>query len=437
MEDFDISALLLYLLSALLVQCYWLRRHIFGVFDPLLYFVVSSAFAMTLAALTVDSPVVLWRVFMYFACFWAGFTVSCGKAPSPLPARTIHVGNIDFFVRLVLVGAAMMIILNAIGWISRGIPLLSDNPSLAKVDSLTGGLGFIRRFNWGVGVFVLIGSLFWFLATRSAVSFAVMVIVCFMTALGGSKASLLPILFAAGLYGTRPFESTKITDFSRQLRRAFPIIGLLVIVPVFAVLLVENEGWQQVLNSLAIRLLYFGDVMLYWGQQDVRNTFAGLGPLDYPGHLLNGVTGFLRITRYDMPLGTTMVNATLDRFAEFDSAIGPNTPFYVKGEVFFGAFAAPLYAFAVGALFKWFRVQFFRYRGHSLTRYSVLVTVIVLAGSLPIEDSLFVAQLFDFVVFFPLIYLITSCSDALLPRSARIPGTKRRSRNAGITSPGH
>lgn len=426
MDDFDISALLLYLLSALLLQCYWLRRHIFGVFDPLLYFVISSAFAITLTALTVDSPLLLWRVIMYFVCFWAGFSVSCRKAPSPLPARAIYVDNIDFFVRLVLVGAATMIILNAIGWISRGIPLLSDNPSLEKVDSLTGGLGFIRRFNWGVGVFVLIGSLYWFLAKRSAASVAVTVLVCFMTALGGSKASLLPILFAAGLYRTRPFESKKITDFSRQLRHAFPVIGLLVVVPVFAVLLVENEGLQQALNSLAIRLLYFGDVMLYWGQQNVRNTFAGLGPLDYPGHVLNGVTGFLRLTGYDMPLGTTMVNATLDQFAEFDSAIGPNTPFYVKGEVFFGAFAAPLYAFGIGALFKWLRVQFFRYSGHSLTRYSVLATVIVLAGALPIEDSLFVVQLFDFAVFFPFIYLITSCTDALLPRSSRIPGTKNK-----------
>lgn len=426
MDDFDISALLLYLLSALLVQCYWLRRHIFGVFDPLLYFVVSSAFAITLSALTVDSPLVLWRIIIYFMCFWAGFTVTCWKAPSPLPARTIPAGNIDFFVRLVLVGAVAMIILNTIGWISRGIPLLSDNPSLEKVDSLTGGLGFIRRFNWGVGVFVLIGSLYWFLAMRSVASVAVMVLVCFMTALGGSKASLLPILFAAGLYTTRPFQSKKITGFSRQLHRAFPVIGLVVIVPVFAVLLVENEGLEQALNSLVIRLLYFGDVVLYWGQQDVRNTFAALGPLDYPGHLLNGITGFLRITGYDMPLGTTMVNATLNRYAEFDSAIGPNTPFYVKGEVFFGPFAAPLYAFGIGALFKWVRVQFFRYSGHSLTRYSVLATVVVLAGALPIEDSLFVVQLFDFAVFFLLIYLMTSGIDTLWPRASRIPGSKSK-----------
>lgn len=406
MDDFDLSKLLLYLLSAFGVQWFCLRRHIFGVFDPLLYYVVSSAFAVTLSVLTVNNPAMLWRLIIYFSFFWAGFCMTCTRAPLPLPARRVNVDDIDFFVKLVVVGVIAMIVLNAIGWISRGIPLLSDNPSTAKVDTLTGGLGFIRRFNWGVGVFVLIGSLYWLLTKRSVAAAAVLTIVSLMIALGGSKSALAPLLFAAGLYTTRPFQSKNTADFSRHLRRAFPVIALLAIVPVFAVLLVENEGFQLAVSALMIRLLYFGDVMLYWDQQDVRNALAGLGPLDYPGHLLNGITGFLRVTSYDMPLGTIMVNTTLDRFAEFDLSIGPNTPFYVKGEIFFGPFLAPLYAFGVGSLFKWFRALFFRYSGRSLTRYCALATLVTLAGSLPIEDSLFVAQLFDFAVFFPLIYLI-------------------------------
>ena len=429
MDDFDTNAIVLYLLCALLVQCFWLRRHIFGIFDPLLYYVVSSAFAITLTALTADTPSVLWRVILYFVFFWAGFSLAFRKAPRPLPARKLYVGNIDFFVRLILVGMVVMIVLNAIGWIASGIPLMSSNPSIEKVDNLTGGLGFIRRFNWGVGVFVLIGSLYWVLAARSTASVAVLATVSLMTALGGSKSALLPVLFAAGLYTTRPFRSNKSPAFSRQLTLAFPIIALLAIAPVFAVLLVENGGLKQAFSALVIRLLYFGDVMLYWGHQDVRNAFAGLGPLDYPGHLFNGITGLLRITGYDTPLGTSMVNSTLSRLTELDSSIGPNTPFYVKGEVFFGPFLAPLYAFGVGTVFKWFRVKFFRYTGHSLTRYSVLATLVILAGALPIEDSLFVSQLFDFAIFFPLIYLIASIIELVWPRRERT----RRAKSTGLS----
>ena len=419
MSDYDIPALFLYMLCAFLVQLVWVRRHIFGIFDPLLYFIVSSAFAITLSALTVDSELVLARVVGSFVFFWMGFSFTCRRAPLPLPARSIQVHDIEFFIRLVLVGAIAMLALNSIGWVARGVPLLSDNPSVEKVDSLTDGLGFIRRFNWGAGVFVLIGSLYWYLARRTFASVAVLVTISFVIALGGSKSALLPVLFAVGLYLTRPFSSRKHGDFALPLKRSLPVIALLAAVPVAAVLLVENDGLQQAVTALSIRLLYFGDVMLYWGREDVRNMFAGLGPLDYPAHLLNGVTGFLRITGYDTPLGTRMVNATLDRFSELDSAIGPNTPFYVKGEVFFGPFAASLYAFTIGALYKWFRVRFFRYAGHSLTRYSVLATLITLTNALPIEDSLFIVQLFDFAVFFLLLYLITLFVDLVWPRRGR------------------
>ena len=416
MSDYNIPALFSYMLCAFLLQLVWARRHIFGIFDPLFYFIVSSAFAITLSALTVDSELVLARVVSSFVFFWAGFSLTCRQAPLPLPARRILVNDIEFFIRLVLVGAIAMLALNYLGWAARGVPLLSDNPSVEKVDGLTDGLGFIRRFNWGVGVFVLIGSLYWFLGKRSFASVAVLVTISVVIAQGGSKSALLPVLFAAGLYLTRPFSLRKHEDFALPLRSALPVIALLAAFPVATVFLVENEGLEQAVTALSIRLLYFGDVMLYWGQEDVRNMFAKLGPLDYPAHLVNGVTGFLRVTGYDTPLGTRMVNATLDRFSELDSAIGPNTPFYVKGEMFFGPFAASIYAFSIGALYKWFRVRFFRYAGHSLTRYSALATLMTLTTALPIEDSLFIVQLFDFGVFFFLIYFVTLFVDVILPR---------------------
>jgi hypothetical protein len=111
-----------------------------------------------------------------------------------------------------------------------------------------------------------------------------------------------------------------------------------------------------------------------------------------------------------------MVNTTLGSLAELDSAIGPNTPFYVKGELFFGPYGAPFYAFNVGMLFKWIRSQFFQYAGESLTRYTVLATLVVLSGALPVEDSLFVVQFFDFAIFFALIYLTARIVDLALPR---------------------
>lgn len=419
LEDFEFTRLSLYLLCTFLVQYIWLRRHIFSIFDPLFYFVASTTFALTLSILIIDSPAVLWRVVLSVTLFLVGFTLTGRKPPRPIPACEVEVVDVEFFVKIIVAGAAAMIIFNSIGWVLRGIPLISNNPSLEKVDGLTGGLGFIRRFNWGIGVFVLIGSLYWHLATRSAASIAIFILIAITTALGGSKAALLPIIFAAGLYTARPFKSKRATNMPQKLKLAFPVITFLAIIPVVAVLLIENESIPQAFDALAVRLLYFGDVMLYWSRQDVRSAFSNLGPLDYPGHLFNGITGFLRLTDYDTPLGTIMVNVTLERWAELTSSIGPNTPFYVKGEVFFGPIVAPLYAFTVGMILKWFRVQFFGYTGHSLTRYSFLATLVILSSALPTEDSLFVVQLFDFLVFFSIIYFLILIPQRLLRRGNR------------------
>jgi len=386
-----------------------LRGRLPSVLDPLVYFLVTSAFSLTLGTFVIADASLVLRVYTYFACFYAGLLVVLGRRSfAPAPAAAWIDGRAEHF-RAVLIGCVLIYVaLNAILWYRSGLILFSDDPSLQKSEAYMGGLGFVRRFNWSVGAFLLVATVYWALWEIRPASVVALVVVAATAVVSGSKAALLPAVVAIGMYLARPFASRSGRDASPCLRPLVPFVALAAAVPVAAVLIVENGDLVGAFNAFVVRLFYFGDVLIYWGDDGLRQHFSSALPLDYIQNTFGSVLGALRLVDYGNPIGSQFVQYTLPPNVDVSEGIGPNLPFYVSGELFFGMWLAPLHAFAIGAVFGAARRAFLHYRGASLLRYSVLAFLVFMSLTLTADEGLAVGQLFDFALFFLPILALSS-----------------------------
>lgn len=390
-----------------IVQYALVRQRIASIADPLVYFVVTSAFSLALGYFAVDDSWLLARIFIYFLCFYVGLNLACGRHQRTMQPLQIG-GDIRHFRAIVIVCCAIFLGLNAFMWMKSGIILLSDDPSLQKSEAYAGGFGFIRRFNWSVGVFVLIASLYWWLWERSVASALALTVAALTALTGGGKSALLPAVFAVGLFVAKPFATQRQITITARLRCAIPILLGFASVPIAIILFSENGTPREAFNAFVVRMFYFGDVLLYWGQQTVRSHFVGLGPLDYLRDTFGAVLGALRLIDYGIPIGNQFVQDTLPIGVDFSDSLGPNLPFYVRGELYLGPFFALLHAFIIGFIFGLVRRFFLNYRGRSLLKYSLMSFATVISVTLPTEEGLAVGQAFDFALYFLPIYVVTA-----------------------------
>lgn len=407
-ED-NLFILLLITFATGIVQYTLVRHQVVSIADPLIFFIVTSAFSLALGCFAIDDPWLLARIFAYFTCFYAGFRLASGRSQCPLPLLQLH-GDIRHFREIVILCSLVFLGFNTIMWIKEGIILLSDAPSLQKSEAFQGGLGFIRRFNWSVGVFVLIASLYWWLWERSAMSAFVMTIVALTAMTSGGKSALLPAVFAIGLFFTKPFGTLRKRNDTARQRLIIPLVLGIALIPVAIVLISEQGTVQGAFETFVVRMFYFGDVLLYWGQEKVRSEFADLGLLDYLCDTFGSILGMFRLMDYLIPIGNQFVRSTLPVGSDFSESLGPNLPFYTRGELYFGPVFATLHAIIIGFIFGGLRRLFLAYHGSSLLIYSLLSHLVIISGTLPVEEGLAVGQIFDLAIFFLPIYAASCVS---------------------------
>lgn len=384
-----------------LVQSLLLWRRINNIADPLVYFGLTSAFTLALACYATDSQSLYVRIVLYYLCFYAGLLIA--TRPLNLSAEPLQMNFEPRRFRIVVIASCLIFfIANTLTWAKSGVILLSEHPSLQKSEAYAGGLGFVRRINWGLGVFALIAALYWWLWERSRTALTFLILAIATSVTGGSKSALLPMIFALGMYFVNPFRPAAPRHL-RPTRKMLIAAAALATFPVAAVLMVESKADQSVLNALFVRLFYSGDIMLYWGQANLRSHFSNLGPLDYVRNSFGSLLGMLRLIDYSTPVGNQFVQYVLPVNSDYSESLGPNLPFYVRGELYFGPWFAPFHALVIGLIVGRVRMFFINYRGGSLLRYSVSVAIICLVTALPVEEGLAIGQLADFLLVFVLV----------------------------------
>ena len=405
MTTLRINDLSEYLWTVLLLSAMFLgtflfayRRRIVSVFDPLVLLAMAQTAQCVLALSYIHSQFLLFQFFASQAALVVGFLLI------PTPPRTFAVQETaiawtdrDVVIAERTVGILFLMVVAANIWLAASgpLPLFTNDPVNAKFTVYTGGgLGLVRRVNYGIGIFVPAGALLLAAKGKHKVLFAFLFAACMpIAAVGGSKG---PLLMFLQLIGYVLYRRDLLLEKMRKRLRLVSVIlvGLSIFLGIF-VLYILMKDWQLATLGLLERLLYTGDTVMYYYDPRVFPAMKSFGPIDFVSMLLNPITGLLRIAPYRAALGHWMILEYMNYSPIADDIAGPNTSFYAVGNIYFGAFFGVIYCGAVGYFLAFIRGLFLRSRNASPLRLSWFLTLAVLVYNLPNEVNLFTGPLLD------------------------------------------
>jgi hypothetical protein len=372
--------------AASLLIAYW--RFILGLLDPLNVFLIGTCACLVLInGLDWNSSVkILFTIFIVF--FWIGFAL-VGRPPADHPTIELSRNSVIELEIVLLFLCLIIIAANLYLGMTVGFPLLSANPSISKVASFTGGLGFVRRLNMGPFFFLICGcTILITIGQRRGLALTLLVVTSALVALSGSKGAILLILYAQAFAiahkGLR--ANRKSIRFVKRL--AVPSFAAACAVAI-AVMIRDNGGLGAGMIFFAKRLLYFGDTILFYFPRrgNIPELFhVGFG--DYVEYLLDPTLGMFRLKEYGVPLGTIIAGY-------LDLGFGPNAKYFVRADIFFGPIMGCVYCLIMGALSALMRRFFFTLRTGSAIYLAFALMLATSALDLAIESQTFVTNVID------------------------------------------
>ncbi len=369
------------------------RKHIISLFDPLNIFIISQIASCILAIVLIEQPLMLMQFFIAQVAFYIGFQLN--SPPRPRICPSVWTGRMVQTAELV-VGILLVILIAATIYMGvvAGFPLLSDNPTLAKTEAYTGGLGIIKRLNEGIGIFVPAGCMTLALkGTHKRLFMAAFAASMVMASLGGGKGALLSFLYIIAylLYRLDLVSSTS----AKRIRRLSKWIAIGAVVLSLFVLSQGAGSLSTAIGLLAQRILFYGDVIIYYYHPEVIRHFSNLGPLDFVFSITNPILGAFRLVDYQKPLGYLMALQTLGNNQTLASIMGPNDQYYVMSNIYFGSIFGPIYCGIVGFCVSRARQWFFDAERVSILQFISILVFAIVIFSLPVEAPLFASTLFD------------------------------------------
>jgi oligosaccharide repeat unit polymerase len=378
------------------------RKHIFSVFDPLLFYIVTQAFSIELAILEIKDWWYLGSFLISQLFFIAGFkyfTKTFTKDNNiDDTALSFENSEYKFWTYFAVFGFFFVVIANIYLIYHQGIILFSDDPTTVKVSTFEvgGGLGAVRRINWGLINLVSLVVIFLYVKTRKRLFLGVLLILLLISVSGGSKSSVLVYITILAFLGQ--FESLSQTIAFKKINTLK--IPLLVSGVTLALLIIGSNtaGFRDSVLGLGIRFLYFGDIIFYYYNVDAVTHFQQLGFIDFISYELNPFLGILRITPYLPPLSFEMVQYSFMHNESLDVVTGPNLPYYVKGHLFFGTFGGLIYSFIIGLFIAKLRNLMFS-KQVSYSRYLIILFINLSAFSFAQDSAYTLSVLFDTFIF--------------------------------------
>jgi hypothetical protein len=366
-------------------------RRILNLFDLLIFQAISQATCCTLAVYLISQPHMLLQFFCSQAAFTLGILLVkpriATKVFRPWDAASIHKAETIALTLFLILFAANMVMGAAVGF-----PIFSLDPSVAKVELYTGGFGIVKRLNESLSVYLFAASLVLSIRGIRRRTFVMVFLGNLLVAsLNGSKGSLQMALFVLA------FVLARKDLIPPRLRKTLNIAGgwLMVGASAFAItiLRIGTGDWITAFQGIALRLLFYGDVVIYYYQPRLLAQFSGQSPLAFIGWLLNSILGMTRLVEYQYPIGNQLVEAFLAGLVKLDTVQGPNALFFVVGHMFFGAIGGVIYCFGIGVLFAKIRSWYLQCQSNSPMIFIALLSLATLVYYLPLEAPLWVSTL--------------------------------------------
>lgn len=390
------------------------RKHIFSFYDPLLFFLLTNTLTTILMFMQVSQVShLVYFVFCQLA-LWLGIT-SFRYRLEREEIIQFSSFNIKLLQSITYTLFVIYLLANLYAASRVGFPLLTDDPTASKTAVYVGGLGIVRRINWGASIFLSCACFVMLFISRRKAPF-VLILLCQVafTILSGSKGGLLAFVFMLAYIIKRPgFQVRMNLSTLRKYKKYLTYFFVSGVSVALLVLYIERGNVGGALMGLYNRLLLSGDVILYYYQPHIhRQISEAFSPIDYPLHEFNSILGLFRLAEYQNPLGYEMLVLHLKRTGEAIPLIpiGPNTQFFAKGQIFFGL-GGILYSLVVGLLIGFLRKDFFVTKKFSLVRFTFAYALVVMAFTYAIESNLFVSQVFDLLIF--VVPVLVLCYGAL------------------------
>lgn len=390
-------------------MCY--RKYIYSILDPLFIYVFTLSFSSVLVVNSLyERPNYILHFFLCNVFLLAGFLLMMNILRAydrrELPI-TVTTSFFDYKVIQITIYILFTIYIfaNIVLFFTTGFALLSDDPTLNKVEGFSKGFGIILKINWGIGSFLTAGLIFLILSKSKSIDFLLLLINVILTSLEGSKSALLRILITFTLLVNHQLFSRR-RDIVNKVKIFLPL-GLCALFAIFLIVLFkENVDIEEVKYAFLKRLLYGADSTLYFYTPVNEQYFAKFHFWEYPSHLFNQILSFLRLVTPQEALGNVMVGNLLPN--NTGTIVGPNTPYYIEGQVYFGYYGAFVYSMVIGSCYAFIRQYFFKARYYSAFWFVLMCTLCQQATALNIEVTLFLTQLFDTCFFVIPVYIFVS-----------------------------
>lgn len=385
------------------------RKYVLSIIDPLVFHISNCAFSSVLVINSIQDPQYMIHFFICQLFLALGFIFIQKYLVVNNSISNIHCCFYDLtlFKYTVYISFIIFLLANFTILYFKGFALLSDDPTTAKVTNFQGGFGIFRKINWGIGSFVSAGLLILFLIEGKRVYILLLAIFGLFIALEGSKSSLMRIILVAVLLINHPYFSGNKIIVDR-LKKYVPLGFIAIAIVLYTAFSKTTNDFTQIAFIFIQRLLYGADSILYFYQPANEYLLTQYGPLDFIHHITNPVLSFLRISTYDEALGNIMVENAIPPGVTMDVIVGPNSPFYIEGQVYFGYYGAFAYSFFIGGVYSCIRKVFFSLARGSYFLLALCCALCFHGSNVLIESTLFITTCFDTCFFVVPIY-ITVC----------------------------
>jgi len=401
----------------LLILLILFRRYLYSIFDPAIFVLLIMASSL---ALSMDSDF-FWYILLACLGFYLGVMTN-GRIKRNTTS-TVSLKNfmlLEFFTIGVFI---LYFIANIFLYKDTSIPLFSDNPTVEKIAIFGAGSGWIRRIFF-FSSFIPIGLLLVIILSKSktkTIIYGVMLVVFMVFSIFlGSKSGFLGFFYILWLFYTQlnlwNSENIKIRELISSKLKYIIIFSISIFV--FIVYNETKENPSIFLISVAFRLMEFGDIMLYYKLDFVRNVFSNYNFIDFISNEFNGILGILRIVEYKEPLGFLMNKAY--RGSVGDVITGPNTVFLVRGHIFFGYIGGIIYCYTMGWMFSFLRNRILTRDINNIFIYALLIFLFFSLEGFLREFSQYFSMIFDFAIYTLTIFAISLYLSDIFIKTKRL-----------------
>ncbi len=395
------------------VLLFLFRKHIIHLLDPLFFFLVTQAFSIQLALMTISDTRLLFGFLASEIFFIAGFFSAAGTPLKKIDRqqgiffKNVKGWQISVLKWYAIIATIVLIAGNLFLIKEKGIALFSDNPSEAKVNNFTEGtgLGIVRRMNSSLIYITALILIFLFVYKKQLrYAFLAFILIVF-EGLSGSKSALLFFVFLSSFFFY--FKDLNKDSAVKKIRVGSYVI--LIVAAVLSIVIIISSGAGSLNNAvlgLGTRFLFYGDAMLYYYNPSSMHYFSDNNFISFLKDEFNSPLGLLRLAPYREPINFRLINYFYNNPG--NETYGPNVPFYIKGNIYFGFFGGLVYSFIIGSLVGVVRRLFYsvvRGRTSSIIISLLIIYLNLTIYSLPQDSPLFINKVTD-VIFLSLPLLV-------------------------------